>query len=157
MKKSLMAVMLVLLIVLSGCSVFSFNGNTSDKALQSMGVAYSEGEYNIENVYTYGFISNSQTVIRLVIPVSKRFLEGQTITAVSVTNAYLRTTDGKYVINMESDLTEYIDWAKSYNDGAVLSIGLKNEAKWVDSSNGAIKNNTPVVGTVNVVFKVADA
>ena len=156
MKKTTIVFLLVLTIILSGCTVMKFGDQTSElNTLQNLGLVYSEGAYTMNSVYVSGFITTNQTVIRLGIPLGKRLIEGQKVTVSAATGAYLRTADGKYILEEKADLTPYIDGATIRNDGAILFVLFKNPDKWKGSDGKNITNNTPITGTINIEFSIS--
>ena len=158
MKRIAIVLLLMLTIMFSGCTVLKVgNQNSEVKTLQELGLAYIEGDYSTKGAYTSGFITTNSSIIRLAIPVSKRMIEGTEIAVTSISGAYLRTADGKYVLEEKADLTPYIEDASIRNDGAVLLVRLKNAEKWSGSDGKRITNNTPIAGTIDIEFTIKDA
>ena len=80
MNKKITVLVLVLAIMLSGCSIIKLGDQNSElKALQELGLAYKEGTYNMEKIYVSGFITEYQTIIWLGIPVGKKLVDGQKV------------------------------------------------------------------------------
>ena len=158
MKKRLLAVLIAMTIVLSGCSVFRMedSAGSSKNVAAALGFAYPAGTYSMDGATCTGYVTSSQTSLYLAIPVSRKILDGQTIGVTSVTGASLRI-NGKYVLEDGAELTPYISSAQAKNDGAVLFVLLKNGDKWMDSSNKEIANNSAVTGIMNIVFTVSDS
>lgn len=158
MKKTIIIFLLVLIMVLPGCTVLKLgNQNSELKAIQELGLAYKEGDYTIKKAIVTGCIANNQSVIWLGIPVGKKLVDSQGITITSATGSYLRTTTGKYVLEQKADLTPYIDGASIQNDGAILFVSFKNPDKWLGSDGEVIPNNTPITGTIDIGFAISDA
>ena len=152
MKKIWFAVVFSLVItLLSACSVSS----SGDRALKSIGAAYTVGDYSMVQASCTGFITTSQTEVCLSIPLSKKLLDSQNITVTEVKNAELRI-DGTYVSKLAADLTPYINFAQSRNDGAILYVSLKNPDKWYGENGTLLVNNTPFVGRVDIAFTISE-
>ena len=154
--KKIVVVLLVILVVLSGCSTTKLDGGIhSDDTLKALGVAYSAGEYTMTFTFCSGFVTSSQTAVWLAFPVAKQFLDGQTVTVNSINNTELRI-DGAYIGEFHADLTPYVHSTRISNDGAVLFVNLENANKWMNSNNKVIPNNTPLAGIVDITFTVSD-
>ncbi len=155
MKKIVVLIFLVSL-VLSGCSILNSKGEeASIKALKSLGVVYSTGDYSMKGATCSGFITADQTVIFLSIPVAKHFYLGETVNVKTIENVELRV-NGFYVNNYQSNLTQYIKSAQIKNDGAILFVKLENPNKWNTSDKKVIPNNISFTGTVDISFSVVE-
>lgn len=157
LKKTISFLLILTIVFLAGCSVIKTGDDSSErKTLQSLGIAYSSGNYTIKTALCTGFITNGSQDIWLSIPIAKRILEGQGIRVTEITNAGFRTVTGNFVGGFNADLTEYIYSAQALNDGAVLYVRLRNESQWQNDANKVVQNNTPFTGYVDVAFTIAD-
>lgn len=156
MKKIFLGIMISIMMLFSGCTMLKLDSADSTKtALKAIDLAYSTGDYRIVDAAFSGFITSSRKSLLLEIPVSKKFLEGQTVIVTSIERAEIRA-NGTYVGGYQADLTPFIHSADIQNDGALLQVRLENENKWTNSDGAAIPNNVPVAGYLTINFEVFD-
>ena len=108
---------------------------------------YKAGDTVSVAAYVYGWITNSQTQLILVIPMTRGIESGTTVTCTSATAAYLRAVNGTYVAGSNSTLTSYITSTTIRTCG--LQVLLTKLEGW------GVTNNTPVAGTISLKFTIA--
>lgn len=154
MKKALIVFLLLMSIVLSGCSIFRIGNSTGDSAMQKIGLEYSPGDYTITKAVCFGWVGSEQKDLVLSIPVPKNFSDNQNVIVSKINNATIRVAQGGYVQSYQADFTQFISEAYIRNDGSVLYIVLNNSDSWKTHKGQLITNETVVSGYLDIYFTV---